>query len=152
MLPFEGGEAMAPASLAERALAAGVEGVTLLGGEPFAQADPAAQLCEAVRRNGLSVMVFSGFTVEEVRAREDAGAARLLAACDLLVDGRYQREQPDTGRRWIGSRNQRMHFLTDRYDPDDPIFRSSNTVEIRLRGGELTVNGWPALAAALRRR
>ena len=29
----------------------------------------------------------------------------------------------------------------------DPRFASGNTVEIRLRKGELTVNGWPSLAA-----
>jgi anaerobic ribonucleoside-triphosphate reductase activating protein len=82
--------------------------------------------------------------------------AALLAATDLLVDGRYDRALPEPpgGRRWIGSANQVMHHLTDRYAPDDVRMRERNTVEIRLdvRGGGLTVNGWPAAAAALRPR
>ena len=72
------------------------------------------------------------------------GASRLLAHTDLLVDGPYLRELPETSRRWIGSSNQIVHFLTDRYRPDDPAWRSPNTLEIRLDGGELSVNGFPA--------
>jgi anaerobic ribonucleoside-triphosphate reductase activating protein len=149
MLPFAGGEELAPRDVAARVDASGSEGVTFLGGEPFAQADGVADVAEAVRTIGGSVMVFSGFHLEELTRRRDRGTQRLLAASDLLVDGPYDREAPDTRRRWIGSTNQRMHFLTKRYDPADPIFTSANTVEIRLRHGELSVNGWPALADAL---
>lgn len=152
MLPFEGGEAVSAEALAARVALHDVEGITLLGGEPFAQAGPAASLCELVKARGASVMVFSGFTLEELHARGDEATERLIAACDLLVDGPYDRDRPEGRRRWIGSENQRMHFLTDRYEPAVPIFVSDNTVEIRLRDGELTVNGWPALARALRRR
>src|SRR5947199_3402964 len=70
MLPFEGGEEVPVSALAGLALAAadrdGVEGITLLGGEPTAQARGASALARAVRESGLSVMVFSGFTLEEI--------------------------------------------------------------------------------------
>ncbi|HEY8426741.1 MAG TPA: 4Fe-4S single cluster domain-containing protein [Sandaracinaceae bacterium] len=142
MLPMRGGTEIEVGELAARVCGTpGIEGLTLLGGEPFAQAEPAALLAEAVRREGLSVMVFSGYTLEELRARPEA--APLLAAADLLVDGRYDRTQPDTARRWIGSRNQRLWFLTDRYRPDDPRFAASDTVEIRLVRNVLVVNGRP---------
>jgi anaerobic ribonucleoside-triphosphate reductase activating protein len=127
----------------------GIEGVSFLGGEPFAQAVPLAALAERVRGAGLSVMVFTGFTLAELEKREDASS--LLAATDLLVDGRYDRTQPDTVRRWIGSQNQSLHFLSDRYRPDDPRFHRSNSVELRFRAGVLSVNGWPAAARVLRR-
>jgi anaerobic ribonucleoside-triphosphate reductase activating protein len=58
------------------------------------------------------------------------------------------REQPETGRRWIGSANQQIHFLSDRYRADDPRWRLANTLEIRLADGELVVNGFPAVSAA----
>jgi anaerobic ribonucleoside-triphosphate reductase activating protein len=155
MLPFTGGEARAPAELAAAACAVpGLEGVTLLGGEPFAQAEAAALFAETVRAAGLSVMVFSGYTLAELRGSPDAAA--LLQACDLLVDGRYDRTRPEPvgGRRWIGSANQVMHRFTARYPADDPRFSSGNTVELRLSAAErsLTVNGWPAAAAAVRPR
>jgi anaerobic ribonucleoside-triphosphate reductase activating protein len=153
MLRFEGGEATKVDELVARALATdGIDGVSLLGGEPFAQAEGCAAFAHAVRAKGLDVMVYSGFTLgelEDKRTRGEAGVGALLDACDLLVDGRYERDLPERDRRWIGSTNQVMHFLSDRYGPDDPRLRGKNTVEIRLRKGELVVNGWPALAAAL---
>ena len=96
----------------------------------------------------LSVMIYTGFTLEELRARNDTDTDALLASADVVVDGPYRREEPESARRWIGSRNQGLHFLTDRYRADDARFRMQNTVEIRLKKGELVVNGWPALAAA----
>jgi len=137
--------------LAEIASVGGLQGLTLLGGEPFAQAAAVAELAAGVRALGLSIMVFSGYTLAELSS-QGPDAARLLSLCDLLVDGKYDAEQPETGRRWIGSRNQIMHFLTARYAPTEPQFRSGNTVEIRLGRGALTVNGWPAVADALRPR
>ena len=77
----------------------------------------------------------------------EPAVADLLQHTDLLVDGPYVRERPERLRRWIGSANQRLHFLTDRYRPDDPRFVQPNTLEIRYRDGELTVNGFPAPAA-----
>ncbi len=137
--------------LARRILATpGIEGLSLLGGEPFAQPGPAAALCERVREAGLSIMVFSGYTLAELRAMASPDVDRLLATVDLLVDGRYEKDQPDTRRRWIGSRNQVLHFLTPRYSPDDPRFSAPNTAEIHLVDGKLVINGWPELANRLR--
>ncbi len=148
-----GGREVEAAALSAQALATpGLEGVTVLGGEPFEQAAAVADFCARVRAGGLSVMVFSGYTLDELRARRDAATDALLAAADLLVDGRYQQEQPDSRRRWVGSTNQVLHFLTPRYSSADPRFAAPNTVELRLEGGRLTVNGWPAAADALRRR
>src|SRR5437870_6810731 len=92
----------------------------------------------------LSVMVFSGYTLEELKAMCEPAVTDLLAHTDILVDGPYVRELPETRRRWIGSSNQRVHFLSRRCDPDDPRWLEKNTLEIRLRDGELTVNGFPA--------
>jgi anaerobic ribonucleoside-triphosphate reductase activating protein len=71
----------------------------------------------------------------------------LLAHTDILVDGPYVRELPDTTRRWIGSTNQQIHFLSDRYRADDPCWNERNTLEIRVRGAEVSVNGFPAKQA-----
>jgi anaerobic ribonucleoside-triphosphate reductase activating protein len=71
----------------------------------------------------------------------------LLELTDVLVDGPYVRELPDTERRWVGSTNQRVRFLSDRYHPDDPCWRQRNTLEIRVRGSEVSVNGFPAPGA-----
>lgn len=150
MLPFSGGT---PTPLSEvlrqldEAIAThGVEGITLMGGEPTSHAAGAAPLAIATRQRGLSVMVFSGYLLEELRARGEADLDALLDHTDILVDGPYDRTQPDTTRRWIGSTNQRVHFLTERYHLDER-WRKPNTLEIRLINGELTVNGFPGKSA-----
>jgi anaerobic ribonucleoside-triphosphate reductase activating protein len=144
MLPFEGGRDVPLAEVVLQVEAAAVEGVTLLGGEPLAHAAGAAALARAVRGAGLTVMVFSGYTLAEARRMADPAVADLLAHTDILVDGPYLRDQPETRRRWIGSANQQVHFLSDRYRADDPRWLLPNTLEIRLAGGELSVNGFPA--------
>jgi anaerobic ribonucleoside-triphosphate reductase activating protein len=151
MLPFEGGEEILVSSLIDQALTAaerlGIEGITLLGGEPTAQAGGAVELSREVRSAGLSVMVFSGFTLEELRESGDPSVLELLAQTDLLVDGPYRKEEPESLRRWIGSSNQRVHALTDRYRLDDPCWQRPNTLEIRLNGSTLTLNGFPGRSA-----
>jgi anaerobic ribonucleoside-triphosphate reductase activating protein len=151
MLPFAGGTVMSLgeiiAQIDEAAREQSVEGVTLLGGEPLAHAAGAAALARAVRQRGLTVMVFSGYTLEEARQLTDPAVSQLLALTDILVDGPYLRDQPETRRHWIGSANQRIHFLSDRYRAEDPRWLLPNTLEIRLCGDELIVNGFPAPSA-----
>lgn len=148
MLPFEGGTPMPLAEVVamveDVSRNHGVEGITLLGGEPLAHAAVAAPLAEAAHALGLDVMIFSGHLLEDARRMNDPNVARLLDATDILVDGPYDRDRPETRRRWIGSANQRIHFLSDRCDPDDPRWLLPNTLEIRLSDGELSVNGFPA--------
>jgi anaerobic ribonucleoside-triphosphate reductase activating protein len=120
-----------------------IEGITLLGGEPIAHAAGAAALARETQAAGLSVMVFSGYTIDEIRRMTDPAVAELFAHTDILVDGPYIRELPETRRRWIGSSNQQIHFLTNRYGAADPRWLMKNTLEIRLNDGELTVNGFP---------
>lgn len=144
-LPFKGGQSKSLAELAARLAEYRdrVEGITLLGGEPFAHAVGAAALAKEARTRGLSVMIFTGYTLEHLRTQPEPAVAELIDVTDILVDGPYLRDEPDTERRWIGSRNQRIHFLTDRYRYDEQ-WRQRNTLEIRLIGGELSLNGFPA--------
>jgi anaerobic ribonucleoside-triphosphate reductase activating protein len=151
MLPFEGGTGVPLTEIISQVEHAAclheVEGVTLLGGEPLAHAPGAAALAKAMQERHMSVMAFTGFTLEEARSLPEPAVAQLLARTDILVDGPYLRNQPETRRRWIGSANQRIHFLSDRYHADDPRWLLPNTIEVRLRGQELTVNGFPARSA-----
>jgi anaerobic ribonucleoside-triphosphate reductase activating protein len=132
----------------------GIEGLSMLGGEPFEQAEAVAALARRVRAGGKTVMVYSGYTLAELQQQVRDGAAgvqALLDVADLLLDGRYDATRPEKTRRWVGSTNQVLHFFTDAYRPDDARFWSANTVELRLEGGQLTINGWPAPADVLRR-
>ena len=151
MLPFQGGQLVTldtlRSELDQAVRTHKIEGISLLGGEPLAHAAGGVALARIAQELGLSVMIFSGYTLEEARQLADPCVAELLSLTDILVDGPYVRGKPDTERRWIGSTNQRIHFLTSRYHADDPRWRQSNTLEIRLSGRELTVNGFPARSA-----
>src|SRR5216684_2378768 len=67
MLPFEGGEKVPVARIIADIISAkehhAIEGITLLGGEPLAHAAAGASIAKAIRGHGLSVMVFSGYTL-----------------------------------------------------------------------------------------
>lgn len=120
-----------------------LEGITFLGGEPLAHAVEGLALAKAAHESNLNVMLFTGYTLEEAREMDET-VQQLVDETDILVDGPYLRDQPETKRRWIGSSNQRVHFLTDRADANDPRWQLKNTLEIRLIDNELSVNGFPA--------
>ena len=125
-----------------------LEGITLLGGEPFEQAAALAELSRGARALGLSAMAFSGYTLEELQSADAPdGSAELLQQLDLLVDGRYQQELPERARRWAGSTNQRFHFLTARYQPGIEEISPgevARTVELRISpDGRALQSGWP---------
>lgn len=111
-----GGIAVPVAELAGRILAApGVDGLTLSGGEPFAQAAALVRLVDRVRAaRDISVMSYSGYTLEWLRRRGSSAQRALLAGLDLLVDGPYRREL-HADLRWRGSSNQRLHLLGPRH-------------------------------------
>lgn len=94
-----------------------IEGITLSGGEPLEQPEAVLALVERVRQaSGLSILVFSGYTIDEIRAQPLG--PRILAHVDVLVDGRYQAGLR-LGRNLRGSTNQRIHLLTERYGLDE---------------------------------
>ena len=126
------------------AVADQIEGITLLGGEPFSHAVAAAEIAKFTQQQGLTVMIFTGHLLEDLRQSADANVLHLLHETDILVDGKYERDLPDTSRRWIGSTNQRIHFLTQKYSAEDNCWQQKDTLEIRLQGDEISINGFPA--------
>ncbi len=119
----------------------GIEGVTFLGGEPFEQAEVLSKLAEKIKSINLSLVVFTGNTIEELLALNDKNVNKLLSYTDLLIDGGFEQDKFDLTRPWVGSSNQRYIFLTETYSPDI-IKETKNKVEIRIgKGGRIFVNG-----------
>ena len=120
-----------------------VEGVTFLGGEPFAQAAALAEIARGVKARGMTVLTFTGYWLEDLKKANRVDFDELLAATDLLIDGPFQREQVQFTRPWVGSSNQRYHFLTDQYAHLASRLNSiPNRIEIRLKpDGRILVSG-----------
>ena len=95
-----------------------IEGLTVTGGEPFEQPVAVSNLCQAVRKKGLSVMIFTGWTYESICRSDNPTLKSLLWQVDILVDGPFIPNQIDNRLLWRGSSNQQIYFLTDRYSPD----------------------------------
>lgn len=115
-----GGRLVNPVELAREVLeSGGVEGVTVSGGEPMEQPGPVADFLAEVRAAGKNVWVYSGYTLEELLARDDADVDRVLAMVDVLVDGRYDRRRATT-HEYRGSENQRLLRLSGR-DAGRPV-------------------------------
>lgn len=118
-----------------------IEGVTFLGGEPFEQAENLSKLAQKVKEIGLSVVCFTGYTIEELRNKNSSAITALLENIDLLIDGGFEKENFDLSRPWVGSSNQRYIFLSDVYS-SDTIKKYTNKVEVRIsQGGKLEING-----------
>ena len=116
----EGGTVFSVETLAEKLTRLPeIEGLTFSGGEPFLQASGLCALADACRkiRPELTVMAFTGWTLEELLAREQREELALLARLDILIDGPY-RETEHENLLWRGSRNQKVWFLTPRYERD----------------------------------
>ena len=92
-----------------------LSGITLSGGEPFAQAEVLAWLAEEVKKLGKDVVVYSGYTLAQLQSMAQRGqgraVARLLAVTDVLIDGPYQEAERDLELLWRGSANQQVWRL-----------------------------------------
>lgn len=110
LFSFATGSAVTVDQMANRILnVKGLDGVTFSGGEPFEQATALAQLSAILRAAGLSVLVYSGYRLEDLRAQEKFSS--LLQVTDVLIDGEYRHDLSGP-LRWRGSANQRVHILS----------------------------------------
>ncbi|MEN6292687.1 MAG: 4Fe-4S single cluster domain-containing protein [Methanobacterium sp.] len=139
-----GGEKVKVGELAQKILnMPNIEGITFSGGEPFDQAESLASLGRIVQKEGLSVVTFTGYTLENIQNSVDSRWYDLLSVTDLLIDGPYISEESDPNALWVGSSNQRYHFLTPRYRHlKYEISDISNRIEVRIQeDGSILVNG-----------
>ena len=120
-----------------------VEGVTFLGGEPFARAAALAEIGQQLQSNNKTVVTFTGYRIEELRKTARNDYEQLLAVTDILIDGPFEKEHVEFRRPWVGSSNQRFHFLTDRYIKlKHQLEGIPNRIEVRVtRGGGVFING-----------
>jgi anaerobic ribonucleoside-triphosphate reductase activating protein len=119
------------------------EGVTFSGGEPFWQAPALAELARKLRAQGLSVMSFSGFTLEQLRSNSaPPGSQALLDQLDILIDGPYVESlaihSPES---LVSSSNQRVHIFNPIFQ--DRLTWASDQIEIHiLKDGSRIITGY----------
>lgn len=91
------------------------DGISILGGEPFAQPDGLLALVRALQARGCPhILVYSGYTYEHLRrrARHQPAIGAVLDRIQMLIDGPYVARLADGAGPWTGSGNQRVLALT----------------------------------------
>ena len=88
------------------------DGVTILGGEPFAQVEGVLLLVRMLRLLGVHVTIYSGYTLVTLLKRPVA--REILNRVDVLVDGPYVAALADGAGEWRGSTNQRIIMMKER--------------------------------------
>lgn len=86
-----------------------VQGLTLLGGEPFLNLQTCLNLAKKVKKEFLKskdIWIYSGFLYEEIL--KDKNKFELLKICDILVDGKFIISQKELNLEFKGSLNQRI--------------------------------------------
>lgn len=148
-LSDEGGELTSIEELADEICQTpNIEGLTLSGGEPFAQAAALGELITRVRaRRDLGVIVYTGLTHEQLLTSlergDPSGWRALYSQTDLLIDGPYIDALNDGGA-LRGSSNQRALALTPRYRAHLHEYGApGRRAEVTLSGRELRVIGVP---------
>ena len=84
------------------------DGVTILGGEPFDQPCPVAELVSRLKRHGLHITIYSGYTLEALIGRKDPNIDFVLTHIDLLIDGPFLTLLAHDAGEYRGSRNQKL--------------------------------------------
>lgn len=70
------------------------------------QVKPLVEICKEVKAMGLNIVVYSGFTYEEIL--KDAKKKELLQLCDMLIDGKFEQDKKSLALLYRGSVNQRL--------------------------------------------
>lgn len=123
-----------PKGMAQKALAVpDLEGLTLSGGEPMVQAQALLEMVRRVRaEKPVSVICYTGFELEALVEKQSPAIDGLLAQIDVLIDGPYT-ARLNNNKGWRGSSNQRVHFLSGRYQDREMDFLDGNRdIEIHL--------------------
>lgn len=101
------------------------KGVTFSGGEPFAQAKALAVLGKAVKESGKELAVYSGYTFEQLIAKNDEDINALLSVADVLIDGRFVLKEKTLAIPFMGSRNQRIINLPQSLAASSAVLETS---------------------------
>lgn len=99
-----------------------LDGVTFSGGEPACQPKGFLALAKALKRRNLNIMMYSGYTFEELKnmAERDDALEALLEYVDILVDGRYESAFRDLTLSFRGSKNQRVIDMREAWKTGEP--------------------------------
>lgn len=88
------------------------EGVTFSGGEPIQQAKALLITCRRLRENGISVVLFSGYSRDAIFGSSDPTIRSLIRAVDVLIAGPFDEVEWERS----GTIGKEIIIVSERYD------------------------------------
>lgn len=85
-----------------------ITGLTISGGEPFLQVPAILELTKRAQAIGLDVLIYTGYTYEELIALNDEMVKEVLMTANYLIDGRFELDKKSYTLEFKGSSNQRL--------------------------------------------
>jgi len=143
---LDGGESIPIESMTELILnTPKIEGITISGGEPFLQSKALNALLNLIKsKRDFGVIVYTGYTLEQIQAKNSSDDMSLLNNIDILIDGLYE-ESLNDGLSLRGSSNQNLHQFTQRYiDVFESYYNQSvREIEIHMQSDTAMLVGIP---------
>ncbi len=102
----------------------GIEGVTFLGGEPTLQVE-LPLLASMLKNNDIGTILFTGNLITDFDSS-------YINNFDLIVDGEFIIDNIDNDRNMIGSKNQKINLISDRYSKSLDWFNNKREKEIEI--------------------
>ncbi len=122
-------------------IGAPIDGITISGGEPFLDPEALNAMVQSLVSICDDILIFTGYTIEELRALKSEAVDSVLNTCAALIDGPYIQElNDDKGLR--GSSNQRC-LIFKYHDRYRGIETSSRTLQNIMYGNKVLTIGIP---------
>lgn len=119
-----------------------IDGFVITGGDPFYQAEELAELLPILKAMADDILVYTGFTYEELLSADDMAVKRCLDEISVLVDGPYVDALND-GSLLRGSNNQSIIYLDESIKPKYQVYfdtyRENKIQNFSVDGGVVSV-------------
>ena len=115
-----------------------IEGITILGGEPFDQYEELLLLVKEIKNLNLSLILYTGYTIAELKTKQQT---KIFDFVDILITGRYEESNRTVKGGLVGSSNQKINFLTDKYSKEDLVINNESEISID-ENGKINIYGY----------
>ena len=119
-----------------------ITGVTIAGGEPLLQAEELKKLLLHIRYRTahLTTILYTGLHFRQVAKNKLYKTCCALS--DVVITGPFIKSQAPDPRRWVGSRNQEIFYISDRLSRElDPWPMEDYKSEIHIGDGKINICG-----------
>lgn len=114
------------------------DGFTISGGEPFYYPEKLYSLVKSLMGINDDILIYTGYTLEELKEKNDRNIDQTLNSCAAIIDGKYIREL-NNGKGLRGSSNQHCHIFKHHSKYRDIEIKENNLQTLFYDGKILTI-------------